>query len=119
MNLTNPHYDETVQWRKANVQGVVQPVFLAQRGMEHITGTELLASALGTHASCPQIDPTVGSGQGAASAARPRVTPPSAAGAPSAGPLAPQASTGQFAGLGQKAVSLNIRGRGTASSTTH
>jgi len=119
MNLTNPHYDETVQWRKANVQGVVQPVFLAQRGMEHITGTELLASALGTHASCPQIDPTVGSGQGAASAARPRVTPPSAAGKLSAGPLAPQASTGQFAGLGQKAVSDNTRDKGTAYSTTH
>ena len=37
--LTNPHYDQTVQWRKANVQGVVQPLFLAQRGMEHIMGT--------------------------------------------------------------------------------
>jgi len=118
-NSTNPHYDEKVQWRKANVQGDVQPLFLAQRGMEHIMGTELLSSPLSTHASRPQIDPTVGSGQGAATAARPRVTPPSAAGAPSAGPPAPQASTGQFAGLGQKAVSLNIRGRGTASSTTH
>jgi len=42
LNLTNPHYDETVQWRKANVQGVVQPLFLTQRGMEHIMGTKLL-----------------------------------------------------------------------------
>jgi len=40
MISTNPHYDETVQWRKANVQGVVQPFFLAQRGMEHIMGTK-------------------------------------------------------------------------------
>jgi len=44
LHLTNPHYDETVQWRKANVQGVIQPLFLAQRGMEHIMGTELLSS---------------------------------------------------------------------------
>jgi len=61
----------------------------------------------------------VGSGPRAATAARPRMTPPSAAGAPSAGPLALQASTGQCAGLGQQAVSDNTRGRGTASSTTH
>jgi len=83
-------------------------------------GTELFPSPLSTHASRPPIDPTVGSGQRAATAARPRVTPPSAAGAPSAGPLAqaPQASTGQCAGLGQQAVSNNTRGRGTASSTT-
>ena len=40
LHLTNPHYDKTVQWRKANVQGVVQPLFLAQRGMEHIMGTD-------------------------------------------------------------------------------
>jgi len=45
--------------------------------------------------------------------------PPSAAGAPSAGSLAPQASTGQFVGLGQEAVADNTRGRGMASSTTH
>jgi len=43
LQLNNHHYDETVQWRKANVQGVVQPLFLAQRGMEHIMGTELLS----------------------------------------------------------------------------
>jgi len=33
LELTNPHYDKTVQWRKANVQGVFQPLFLPQRGM--------------------------------------------------------------------------------------
>ena len=80
--------------------------------------TELLSSPLSTHAPRPQIDPTVGSGPCADTAARPRMPPPSAAGAPSAGPLAPQASTGQCAGLGQLAVSNNTRGRGTASSTT-
>ena len=63
LNLTNPHYDETVQWRKANVQGVVQNLFLAHRGIEHIIGTDLLSSSLRTHASHLQIDPTVGSGQ--------------------------------------------------------
>jgi len=121
MSLTDPHYDETIQWRNANVQGVVRPLFLAQRGIEHIMGTELLSSSLSTHASRPQIDLTVGSDQGAATAERPRMplAPPFAAGAPPAGPLAPQASTGQFAGLGQEAVSDNSRGRGTASSTTH
>jgi len=119
LQLTNPHYDETVQWRKTNVQGVVQPLFLAQRGMEYIMGTELLSSSLSTHAPRPQIDSTVGSGPRAVTAARPRMTPPSAAGAPSAGPLATQASTGQCAGLGQQAVSNNTRGRGTAASTTH
>ena len=41
LQLTNPYYDETVQWRKANVQGVVQPLFLAQSGIEHIMGTKL------------------------------------------------------------------------------
>ena len=100
MNLTNPHYDETELWRKANMQSVVQPLFLAQRRMEQIMGTKLLSSPLSTHTSRPQIDATVGSGQRAATAARPRVTPPSTSGAPSAGPLAPQASTGQYAGLG-------------------
>jgi len=94
MNLKDPQYDETVQWRNDNVQGVVQPLFLAQRGMEHIIGIELLSFSLSTHASRLQIDPTVGSGQGAATDERPRLTLPSAAGAPSAGPLAPQASTG-------------------------
>jgi len=118
LHLTNPHYDETVQWRKANVQGVVEPLFLARRGMEHIMGTELLLSPLSTHAPRPQIDPTVGSGPRAVTAARPRMPSPSAAGAPSSGPLAPQASTGQCAGLGQQAVSKNTRGRGTAASTT-
>jgi len=113
MNSTNPHYDETVQWRKAKVQGVVQSLFLVQRGVEHIMDTELLSSPLSTHASRQQINPTVGSGQRAATAVRPRVTPPSAAGAPSAGPLAPQASAGQYAGLGQKAISDNTRGRVT------
>jgi len=103
---------------KANVQGVIQPLFLAQRGMEHIMGTELLSSSLSTHARRPQIDPTVCSGPRAATAARPRMTPPSAAGAPSTRPLTPQASTGQCAGLGQQAVSDNTRGRGTAYSTT-
>ena len=78
-----------------------------------------MSSPLSSHASRPQIDPTVGSGQGAATAARPRVTTPSAAGAYSARPLAPHASTGQYAGLGQKTVSDITRGRGTASSTTH
>jgi len=39
-------------------------------------------------------------------------------GAPSAGSLATQASTGQCAGLGQQAVSNNTRGRGTEASTT-
>ena len=118
LNLTNPHYDETVQWRKANVQSVVQPLFFAQRGSEHIMGTELLLSPLGIHASRPQIDPTEGSGQRAATAARPRMTTPFSTGAPSAWPLAPQASTGQYAGLGQQAVSDNTRGRGNASLTT-
>ena len=119
MSLTDSHYDETVQWRNANVQGVVQLLFLAQRGMEHIMGTELSASSLSTHASRLQIDPTVGSGQGAATAERPKLWPPSAAGAPSAGPLALQASTSQFTGLGQEAVSGNTRGRGTACYTKH
>jgi len=86
MNLTDRHHDETVQRRKANVQGVVQPLFLAQRGMEHIMGTELFSSSLSTHASCLQIDPTVGLGQGAATAERPRLPSSSTAGAPSAGP---------------------------------
>jgi len=40
MSLRDPHYDETVQWRNASVQGVVQTSFLAQRGMAHIMGTE-------------------------------------------------------------------------------
>jgi len=53
LQLTSPHYDETVQWRKANVKGVVQPLFLDQRGMEHIMGTELLSSLLSTHAPRP------------------------------------------------------------------
>ena len=82
-------------------------------------GTELSASSLSTHASRLQIDPTVGSGQGAATAERPKLRPPSAAGVPSAGPLAPQASTSQFAGLGQEADTGNTRGRGTESCTTH
>jgi len=64
-------------------------------------GTELLGSSLSTHASHPQIDPAVGSGQGDAAAERPRLPPPSVTGAPSAGPLTPQTCTGQFAGLGQ------------------
>jgi len=81
-------------------------------------GTELLSSPLSTHPPRSQIDPPVGSGPRAVTAARSRMTPPSAAGAPSAGPLTTQASTGQCAGLGQQAVSNNTRGRGTAASTT-
>ena len=84
--------------------------------MEHIMGTELLSSPLSTHAPRPQIDSTVGSGPRTVTAARPRMMPPSVAGAPSAKPLATQASTGQCAGLGQQAVSNNTRGRGTAAS---
>jgi len=107
LQLINTHYDETVQWRKTNVQGVVQPLFLAQRGMKHIMGTKLLSSPLSTHAPRPQIDSTVDSGPRTVTAARPRMTPPAVAGAPSARPLPTQASTGQCAGLGQKAVSNN------------
>jgi len=92
LELINPRYDETVQWRKANVQGVVQKLFLARRGMEHIMGTELLSSPLSTHAPRPQIHPMVGSSLRDVIAARPRMMTPSAAGAPSTGPLAPQAS---------------------------
>jgi len=70
------------------------------------------------HALCPRIDPTVSSSPRDVTAARPRMMTPSPAAAPSAGLLAPQASTGQCAGLGQEAVSNNNRGRSTAASTT-
>ena len=53
LQFTNTQYDETVQWRKTNVQGVVQPLFLAQRGTEHIMGTQLLSSPLSTHVFPP------------------------------------------------------------------
>jgi len=76
-------------------------------------GTQLL-SPLSTHAPRPQIDHTVCSSLKDVTAARPRMMTPSAAGMPSARPLALQASTGQCAGLGQQAVSNNTMGRGTA-----
>jgi len=104
LQLIHHYYQEIVQCRKTKVGGVVEPLFLAQRGMEHIMGTELLSSPLSTHAPCPQIDSTVGSGPRTVTAAQPRTTQPSVAGAPSAGPLATQASTGQCAGLRQQAV---------------
>jgi len=53
------------------------------------------------------MNPTVGPSQGAATDEWPRLTPPSAAGAPTTGPLAPQASTGQLAVMVQEAVSDN------------
>ena len=81
-------------------------------------GTELLSSPLSTHVPRPQIDFTVGSGLRTVTAARPRMKPPSVTGAPSAGPLTTQTTTGQCAGLGQQAVSNNTRGRGTEASTT-
>jgi len=80
-------------------------------------GTELLSSPLSTHDPRPQIDSSDGSDPRTVTAAQPRMTPPSVAGAPSAGPLATQASTGQCAGLGQQAVSNNTVGRGNAAST--
>jgi len=81
-------------------------------------GTELLSSPHNTHVPRPQIDSTVGSGPRTVTAAQPRMTPPSASGAPSAGSLSTQARTGQCAGLGQQAVSNNTRGRVTANSAT-
>ena len=44
MSLTDKHYEETKQWRDLNVTGVVDPLFLAQKGLQHIVSTELLST---------------------------------------------------------------------------
>ena len=44
MSLTDKHYEETKQWRDHNVTGVVDPIFLAQKGLQHIMSTELLST---------------------------------------------------------------------------
>jgi len=48
------------------MRGAVQPLFLAQKGMEHIMSTELLSTPQSIHDSRPQIHPTVGPSHGAA-----------------------------------------------------
>jgi len=45
MSLTNAHYDETKQWRDHNVPDVVDPLFLAQKGLHHFMSTELLSTS--------------------------------------------------------------------------
>jgi len=65
-NLSDAHRDETSQWRNKNVRGAVQPLFLAQKGMEHIMSTELLSTPQSSHDSRPQIHSTVGPSHGAA-----------------------------------------------------